>query len=766
MRIATLRLRLTAKKRTAFSLNAEGVTSSYPGPTIAVVDRLSKELGKLEYSTDASQRARVLRRYVDEFVPPRFISWFRQWIANPDEDSVLCVHTDDVRLSNLPWGEILIPTGVPAGRGWVARVCNVKGSSPPRPRASVQMLLAGWAGLTGYTMTGVMRELQELSGKIDKERVGLEVLPEPTRPQLLSACAKRGSSWVHLSPPSLIYEKNAVAIPVAAEARKSGSSRRSSSSFGPSIVSVPLTDLCGALRKNKDLQMVVVNACNAGIAGCREIAETLKTVAIGWPALVADDIAADFTFYFYQRLLEGSSPLLAVRSFARAIGNSRIPIDVPVVWLPSPEWVLWQPLTGAVAAETRADASAQKKRRKPGKPSRTSKSRAVEKTNGQVPTEPATAPETTAGAVPAPAEPPTLREPQRPGLRLEFRPRLAINPALLVNGLLPIEHISIESPSEQEVHLCIVCDTGGVTSTYRQTVRLRTGIVPVPTTEIHFPALHELVERHAHRRRISFTATLTNGDGKEIIGQTRTSLWMGAKEWLDQEDTWAFIPAFVDPFDNGVLTVFELAKKVLRTLGNPSDTFTGYRQNPPSPEYVSTQMKAIFQTLRDDTIGLTYIAPPGSPVFDSGSQRPIGQVVRTHGEVIERKLGTCHDLALLLAACAEYVGIRPLIGLLPGHTFVGYWTSSQSQERYWKERQDRLRTSKFGEAWTITDGEEFFQLVNKEDIALLEPTYVCQREKTFKEACTFRMDALKKTDRELLDVVVDIYSARREVQPI
>jgi hypothetical protein len=353
-----------------------------------------------------------------------------------------------------------------------------------------------------------------------------------------------------------------------------------------------------------------------------------------------------------------------------------------------------------------------------------------------------------------------------PGFRLEFRPRSAINPALLVNGLHPIEHINIESPGEQEVHLCIVCDTGADTSTYRQTVRLRKGVVPVTTSDIHFPALHELIERHAHRRRISFTATLTDPRGQEITGQTRTSLWMGAKEWLDQEDTWAFIPAFVNPFDDGVIKVFELAKKVLRTLGNPSDNFTGYRQNPPSPEYVSTQMKAIFQTLRDDTIGLTYISPPGSPVFDSSSQRAIGQVVRTHGEVIERRLGTCHDLALLLAACAEYVGIRPLIGLLPGHTFVGYWTGTAAQEKYWKDREGRLRTSKFGETWTITDGEELLRLVTRGEMALLEATYVCQREKTFDEACKCRAETLKKSDRELLDVMIDIYAARREVQPV
>ena len=33
--------------------------------------------------------------------------------------------------------------------------------------------------------------------------------------------------------------------------------------------------------------------------------------------------------------------------------------------------------------------------------------------------------------------------------------------------------------------------------------------------------------------------------------------------------------------------------------------------------------------------------------------------------------------ALLLASCLEYVGIYPVLVLLTGHPFVGYWRSDQ-----------------------------------------------------------------------------------------
>jgi hypothetical protein len=758
MMTATLRLTVSPKnkKRMVFVVHGDASSATFSGPAIADGERLQAELSKHDYSDD-TQRARVLRRFADEFVPHGFATWFRQWISDWDRESVLCVHAEDRRLSALPWAEILLPTGAAAGRSWVARVCHPRAQRPPpAPKPSVRMLLAAWADLTGHTMAGVLREMHEFPGKVDRGHLSVQILAEPTRRQFLYACEKDRAALLHISSPSLIDDRGLLAIPTTVEPSKSGSSRRRPPTLGfPGIDAVALADLNTALSKTDELRMVVINTCHAE-RGCEQIARALGVVSIGWPALVTDDVAADFTFYFYQRLLEGSTPLAAIRSFARTIG-SKTPVDLPVVWLPSPEWAAWCPLAETDSVPKPVSRAA--RAAPPGKRTRKKAAAAARLALAEVPLI-----ETGSTAVQGgtPSEPAMI--PSSRGLRLEFRPRAAINPALLVNGLHPIEHLSIESPCEQEMHLCIECDTGADTSTFRQTVALKKGVVPVGTTDIHFPALHELIERHARRRRISFTATLTTPGGEEVAGQTRTAQWMGAKEWLDQEDTWAFIPAFVNPFDEGVLKVFEVAKKVLRTLGHPSDTFNGYQQGD-TADYVSTQMKAIFQTLRDDSIGLTYIAPPGSPIFDS-SKRPCGQVVRTHAEVVERKLGTCHDLALLVAACAEYIGIRPLICLIPGHTFVAYWLTSTAQERYWSGRERRLRTGKFGESWTMTDGRELLRLVSKGEVALVEATFVCQREKTFEEARAYRAAQVKSADKDRLDVAIDIFAARREIQPV
>jgi hypothetical protein len=238
---------------------------------------------------------------------------------------------------------------------------------------------------------------------------------------------------------------------------------------------------------------------------------------------------------------------------------------------------------------------------------------------------------------------------------------------------------------------------------------------------------------------------------------------MGHKEWLDQEGAWAFIPAFVNPYDEGVLKVFDQAKRVLRTIGDPGDAFDGYQRS--DGAYVSKQIQSIFQTLRDDSIGITYISPPGGPVYDA-AKRPCGQVIRTHAEVVERKAGTCHDLALLFAACSEYVRIRPLVLLAPGHTYFGYWTGVPSHERFWTRSERRLRAPEFGASWTITDGPEVLALVENGDVRVVETTLACERGETFERACAKGLERLKGDSEGSFQVALDVYAARGEVQPV
>src|SRR6266568_1237772 len=183
MKTALLRL-MVSGKRIAFVVSGRGLSEKFPGPSLDVAKRLHAELEKHEFSA-TDDRAPLLKRYVSEFAPPRFSTWFGQWSSDTSDDSVLCVHVDHALLSELPWGEMLFPAGVPPGRSWVARACNMSGPAPP-PDVPIRMLLAGWMNLTGYTMPGVIREIKELRQKIDQILLPITVLPDPTRRRLLA----------------------------------------------------------------------------------------------------------------------------------------------------------------------------------------------------------------------------------------------------------------------------------------------------------------------------------------------------------------------------------------------------------------------------------------------------------------------------------------------------------------------------------------------------------------------------------------------------
>ena len=90
-------------------------------------------------------------------------------------------------------------------------------------------------------------------------------------------------------------------------------------------------------------------------------------------------------------------------------------------------------------------------------------------------------------------------------------------------------------------------------------------------------------------------------------------------------------------------------------------------------KYIDAQVRAIWWALVHD-YAIGYINPP--PSFVENEQR-----LRTPSEVVQGKRGTCIDLALLLAACLEYIEIYPVIFLLRDHAFPGYWRSEPGYQR-------------------------------------------------------------------------------------
>jgi hypothetical protein len=151
-------------------------------------------------------------------------------------------------------------------------------------------------------------------------------------------------------------------------------------------------------------------------------------------------------------------------------------------------------------------------------------------------------------------------------------------------------------------------------------------------------------------------------------------------EWRDNDTDRLWLPSFVLPRDPAVDKLMDIALNYLRALRDDIGAgFDGYQSinltDQENPYFdVDQQVKSLWSALLYN-IRPAYINPP--PTYYLVSQR-----LRTPTEIISSRRGTCIDLALLLASCLEYIDIYPVIFLLKGHAFPGYWRSSQHHEKF------------------------------------------------------------------------------------
>ncbi len=245
-------------------------------------------------------------------------------------------------------------------------------------------------------------------------------------------------------------------------------------------------------------------------------------------------------------------------------------------------------------------------------------------------------------------------------------------------------------------------------------------------------------------------------------------------EWVDTPELDAYLPSFVLSRDNAVAKVIDNAQRYVRLFNEDSTAgFSGYQgvDKKAKDPYatVDLQVKALWSTLSFD-MALGYINPP--PTFTESSQR-----LRTPSYVIDGKRGTCIDLALLLAACLEYIGIYPVIFLISGHAFPGYWRSEDARDAFLRMSSKNLmpltgeRSSALSDAqgrtpnkpWMFTNYAEVAQLAKEGAVVPLETTYLTQQ-LGFTEAMKGGREDLR--DRSQFCSMIDVQRARTDKNPV
>jgi hypothetical protein len=278
---------------------------------------------------------------------------------------------------------------------------------------------------------------------------------------------------------------------------------------------------------------------------------------------------------------------------------------------------------------------------------------------------------------------------------------------------------------------------------------------------IQVPLTWTLESLPSERVRSIMSIIVHRGD-EQIVRQSYPVQIAPVDSWIDDDINRQWLPSFVLPRDPAVRRIIDGAQRHLQALADDhAQGFSGYQAEEPESDdpyrLIDAQAQAIWTTIAQDA-AVRYINPPPSYAL-------MAQRLRTPSALMSGGRGTCIDLALLLAACLEYVEIYPVVVLLEGHAFVGYWRSEQG---YWDflERcalqPDPFSKSKNAGAWPWVFGKDFFRSIVREvhrtrQLVPLEATGLTWRG-GFWEAVDLGTQNLRSIDD--FHSVIDICTAR------
>lgn len=355
-----------------------------------------------------------------------------------------------------------------------------------------------------------------------------------------------------------------------------------------------------------------------------------------------------------------------------------------------------------------------------------------------------------------------------PTVDVQCEPLPRLNYSLLHNDRDLFRTFSLVSPGDDHVHgVCVrvVLSAGGQDVAWKQQLTLTE-----PITDLR-PKVRVPVVAALGRMRESMRSTVlveVEVAGRLVHQSTHPVHLLAGDEWTDDDQDRQWLPSFVLPRDPAVTRIIDQAQRALCTLADDPDVgFDGYqglglRPGDDHCVAVDLQTQALWATLTWD-IGLAYVNPP--PTYTAAAQR-----VRSPTAVLDERRGTCIDLALLLAACWERIGLRPVILLLKGHALPGYWRSEAAWDAFRRGeytdqtvvpndagRQTRVTAATAG--WMVEEHDEVVRLVRAQALWPLEATHIPKRG-GFASAVQAGMDALRLAAD--FDCLIDLSMAREK----
>lgn len=357
-----------------------------------------------------------------------------------------------------------------------------------------------------------------------------------------------------------------------------------------------------------------------------------------------------------------------------------------------------------------------------------------------------------------------------------------MNYALLHNELPIFRNLTLHKLVEGPplpVDVIVELNVGSDSYPFRQTLKL--GDEPVALADKVKVPLTSALARALRERVQSTLYVCVKARDTVVHQQTVRVTLLPVDEWLDDGKQSVWLPSFVLPRDPAVARVIDAAQRYLMALqDDPAAGFDGYQQVDPDDDAttasVDLQVRALWCALTYD-LGLSYINPP--PSYSSRTQR-----LRTPSDVLNGRRGTCIDLALLLAACLEYVDIHPAIILLTGHAFPAYWRSTQAHDDFVLANTARQTTGgaaagptaaatpggsregtvgRYGWQFQRQHFAQIMQSIQRGDLVPLETVGITSRS-SFDTAMQDGLENLR--NKREFDSLLDLLQARRNEPPV
>ncbi|WP_229874374.1 DUF4011 domain-containing protein [Amycolatopsis deserti] len=251
------------------------------------------------------------------------------------------------------------------------------------------------------------------------------------------------------------------------------------------------------------------------------------------------------------------------------------------------------------------------------------------------------------------------------GLRIELLHPPAMYYALVHNRVPVVRHLSVENSGDEavrdiEVILELLGPDGPLCEAWRRRIPVIEGKDATGWDE--FPGFTPdtgALKRANEAFPVDYRITVRAADQRELVLRAPSRV-LAHNEWFNAPALFESVAAFVQPNTGAVIEVLRSAARLLeRDTG--SGSLQGYQAGPRRAAQIGA---AIYEALREQKIG--YLGLPAS--FEE-----TGQKIRTTAAVLRDRLGNCIDLSVTYAACLEQAGLHPLIWIVEGHAFAGFF---------------------------------------------------------------------------------------------